>query len=203
MATDVNRNTVFCKRFAELRGERTQAEFAKFLGIARATVGFYENGERVPDAIVLKKICEACKVPSDYLLGLSEYKNQIDYDRLLQKVEELDGLDPHHKSYLLYSLGFLSERIQTVDNAELRENIIDWLADLLHNYTAMIYLPKLNKKTKKGVPAIESAVITHNATYQAHRNAIEALNKLGNAIEKEFWNQNFKQAPKDGEPHAT
>ena len=76
MATDVNRNAVFCERFAGLRGGRSQAEYAKFLGISRATVGFYENGERVPDANVLKKICEACEVTADYLLGLSNHKNK-------------------------------------------------------------------------------------------------------------------------------
>lgn len=63
---------IFADRFRELRGERTQAEFADFLGISRPTVGFYENGDRVPDAIILKQIAERCGVTSDYLLGLSD-----------------------------------------------------------------------------------------------------------------------------------
>ena len=61
--------SIFAARFGELRGERTQAEFAQFLGISRATVGFYENGERIPDALVLRQIAERCGVAtsSSYL----------------------------------------------------------------------------------------------------------------------------------------
>ncbi len=65
---------IFAERFRELRGEQTQAEFADFLGISRPTVGFYENGDRVPDAIILKQIAEKCGVTSDYLLGLADNK---------------------------------------------------------------------------------------------------------------------------------
>lgn len=63
---------IFSKRFYELRGKMSQADFAVFLGISRPTVGFYENGERLPDALVLKKISEKCGVPSDWLLGLTD-----------------------------------------------------------------------------------------------------------------------------------
>lgn len=71
---------IFAARFSEMRGERTQAEFAQFLGISRATVGFYENGERVPDALVLRQIAERCGVTTDYLVGLSDNKTNVDAD---------------------------------------------------------------------------------------------------------------------------
>lgn len=70
--------TKFIKKFAsrlnELRGGRSQAEFAEFLGISRPTVGFYENGERIPDAFVLSRIAQKCGVTTDYLVGLSDNK---------------------------------------------------------------------------------------------------------------------------------
>ena len=53
---------VFAERFRELRGDMTQDKFADFVGISRPTVGFYENGDRLPDALVLKKIAEKCHV---------------------------------------------------------------------------------------------------------------------------------------------
>lgn len=64
---------IFQERFLKERQYRelSQADFAIFLGISRPTVGFYENGERLPDALTLKKIAEKCDVTSDYLLGLS------------------------------------------------------------------------------------------------------------------------------------
>lgn len=65
---------LFSKRFSELRGARTQGEFADFLGISRPTVGFYESGARIPDALILKQIAEKCQVSADWLLGLSEVR---------------------------------------------------------------------------------------------------------------------------------
>ncbi len=64
---------VFAKRFQFLRRSRqlSQDEFAKFLGISRPTVGFYENGTRLPDALILQQIAEKCCVSSDWLIGLS------------------------------------------------------------------------------------------------------------------------------------
>lgn len=80
---------IFSERFAELRGEKTQAEFADFLGISRPTVGFYENGTRIPDALVLCQIAERCNVSADWLLGLSEERTT---DSDVQKVCQYTGL---------------------------------------------------------------------------------------------------------------
>ena len=63
------RLTVLGKRLNALRGDRSQAEFAKHIGLTAATVGYYENSERLPDAETLHKICSACGCTSDFLLG--------------------------------------------------------------------------------------------------------------------------------------
>ena len=55
-----------------MQGKRTNTEFADFLGISRQTVGFYCNGDRIPDAVVLRQIAEKCEVSVDWLLGLSD-----------------------------------------------------------------------------------------------------------------------------------
>lgn len=60
----------FRDAFLELKGDRTIREFAKFLQIAPATVGFYAAGERVPNALGIKNIAERCGVSADWLLGL-------------------------------------------------------------------------------------------------------------------------------------
>ena len=65
-----NRLPIFTKRFRELQGKRTNTEFADLLGISRQTVGFYCNGDRIPDAVVLRQIAEKCGVSADWLLGL-------------------------------------------------------------------------------------------------------------------------------------
>ena len=66
------------ERLTDLRKEKlklTQTEFAKYVGISTSSVGLYETGERIPDAETLYKISSKCNISTDYLLGISEYKN--------------------------------------------------------------------------------------------------------------------------------
>ena len=63
----------FRERFSKLRGDESQKDFATRIGISRPTVGFYENGDRLPQADVLKQIAERCGVSTDWLLSLSDY----------------------------------------------------------------------------------------------------------------------------------
>lgn len=94
---------IFTERFRELQGEQSNTEFAEFLGISRQTVGFYWNGDRVPDAVTLVKIAERCNVSADWLLGLSntkalvgDLKQVCNYTGLPQKaVEYLNSLQLH------------------------------------------------------------------------------------------------------------
>ena len=60
----------FRDAFFELMGDMTIKEFAEKLGMSRATVGFYCNGDRIPDALGIKTIAEKCGVSADWLLGL-------------------------------------------------------------------------------------------------------------------------------------
>lgn len=89
---ETSRLPVFRDRFIELRGEMTQEQFSKKLGIARPTVGLYESGDRIPNAVILKKIAEICAVSSDWLLGLSESKS-LDPD--IQAACQYTGLSDH------------------------------------------------------------------------------------------------------------
>ena len=164
---------------------------AERLSKAESTVRTWETGRAKPDADTLMILAGIFDCSTDYLLGLSNIKNQNELDNILARINELDGLTDKQKSYLLWQLGAVSIRLKEYvnDDEALKENIINWLADILANYANMIYLPKLDKKTKKGT--VEADILAFIAKPQAHRRAIEALNKLGEAIEKEFYNQNF------------
>ncbi len=70
-----NRMPIFTERFRELQGDRSNTEFAEFLEISRQTVGFYCNGDRLPDALMLKQIAKKCHVSTDWLLGLSKVRS--------------------------------------------------------------------------------------------------------------------------------
>lgn len=69
---DERRLPVLSERLRALRGTMTQEEFSVLLEISRPTVGFYENGTRIPDALVLRRIANRYHVSIDWLLGLSD-----------------------------------------------------------------------------------------------------------------------------------
>lgn len=54
---------------------KTIVDFAKTLGTSRQSLGYYLNGERIPDAHMVKQICERCHISADWLLGLSDVKS--------------------------------------------------------------------------------------------------------------------------------
>ncbi|MCR5791348.1 MAG: helix-turn-helix domain-containing protein [Lachnospiraceae bacterium] len=60
------------KYYRELR-HMTQAQLAEKLGITQRNVSYYESGERIPPADVLKKIAILFNISVDYLLGLKKY----------------------------------------------------------------------------------------------------------------------------------
>lgn len=93
-----NRLPVFTARFRELQGEMTNTEFAAFLGMSRQTVGFYCNGDRIPDAVGLKEIAEKCDVSANWLIGLSDVKT---LDPGVESVCEATGLSEVASSSLV------------------------------------------------------------------------------------------------------
>lgn len=101
-----DRLPIFTERFRELQGERSNTEFADFLGISRQTVGFYCNGDRVPDALTLVKISRKCMVSADWLLGISNAKS-LDID--IQDICKKTGLSENIVKYLLNNQGYLQE----------------------------------------------------------------------------------------------
>ncbi len=63
----------FKNRLIELRKKKKllQTDVAKQIGVARATYGAYEQGNRQPDFEILEKIASLYDVTTDYLLGRS------------------------------------------------------------------------------------------------------------------------------------
>lgn len=62
---------IFRERLNILLGDMKTTDFADKLGLTRQTMGFYLNGERIPDSLTLARICHVCNVTADWLLGLT------------------------------------------------------------------------------------------------------------------------------------
>lgn len=77
------------ERLRTLQGDLSNVDFAKKLRLSRQAVGFYLNGNRVPDAKIILQICERCGVSADYLLGQTAV---CDYDIEAKAVEKYTGL---------------------------------------------------------------------------------------------------------------
>lgn len=73
MCTDYGVET-FPKRLKQLRLEIgvSQEEMAKKLDVSRAAIGYYENGERVPDIRFLARLIDLTGCSTGYLLGYAD-----------------------------------------------------------------------------------------------------------------------------------
>lgn len=66
----------FVGRISELYDESRMSvkEFADQCNLSRQSMQYYLKGERMPDSAQLQKICQACSVSADWLLGLTEVR---------------------------------------------------------------------------------------------------------------------------------
>jgi transcriptional regulator with XRE-family HTH domain len=92
-----NLSKIFSGRLRAFRGSRSQAEFAKYLGIDnQATYHRYEAG-RIPKPEILSKIAYRLGVTTDYLLGRTsmrqEMKNTAKLAQYAQSVNDADTLN--------------------------------------------------------------------------------------------------------------
>ena len=69
---------MFAQTLRELMKERkvTQQKLANAVGVARATLGYYVCGERVPTISTVARIADYLDVSIDYLVGTAEKKER-------------------------------------------------------------------------------------------------------------------------------
>ena len=69
------------KRLKELRESKnlTQEALSAIVGVPAPTLSRYEAGKNFPKTEALYRYCHYFKVSADYILGLSDYRQSIDY----------------------------------------------------------------------------------------------------------------------------
>lgn len=65
--------SVLSDRLRQLRGESSQVEMARQLGIQRTQWIKYETGETAPGAEIIARICRVHACSADWLLGLKDH----------------------------------------------------------------------------------------------------------------------------------
>ncbi len=140
-----NADNIFCERLKELRGDRSQKEIAELIGVSRATVAFYEDGTRHPNADTLKKMSDLFGVSMDYLTGVTNAK---DRNEDIQAMSAYTGLSDQ----ALYKLNQLkrenSESIRVLNYLIEDPYFLLYLADYM----------KLNPITSEYTVSIKKAI---------------------------------------------
>lgn len=81
---------ILSKRLKQLRIENNmyQKDVARKIGITESGYGYYEQGKRIPDSIMLNKLASLYNVSTDYLLGNTDNRNpeSISLDKELQEL---------------------------------------------------------------------------------------------------------------------
>lgn len=74
-------------RIRKLRTEKEleQKELAQILQVHKGTVSNWENNKRIPDSEMLIKIANYFSVTTDYLLGNTNNRNEINIDSIYRK----------------------------------------------------------------------------------------------------------------------
>lgn len=124
----VNESEFFSKKLKELRESKgmSQSALAEALEISRGSISFYENGERVPDILVLCKVSNFFNVSTDYLLGKTESATT---DTDLRSVCDYTGLSQVSVEALC-DMSHFAEDIKNTVNALLEDEYYLMMSDL-------------------------------------------------------------------------
>lgn len=155
--------STFATRFKNLResSELKQSEIADKLGVSRGAISFYENCDRTPDIEFAVKAARLFGVSTDYLLGLSDYKNS---GMANLSVEEI-GLSEEATTSLTelsQSSRAADEKKITTLNLLLEDDSVDeWGSHLLHCLAKYLFAEPVPRQpiqfTSEGANVLEGA----------------------------------------------
>ena len=145
---------VFSERLTQLREDRglKRQEVADALEISRASLEYYEKGQRKPDIDVAARIAKYYGVSTDYLVGVSAAQVTASENETLKTVCDYLGISEASAEQVSYltSIGY-----NTNMDAILSSEIIEILTTSLDDYDkksiekAIAYMTLSEAKTKK------------------------------------------------------
>lgn len=126
--------------------QMSTTEFAEKLGLSRQTVGFYLNGDRIPDALTLRQICERCSISADYLLGRSDVASQRED---IQVSHITTGLSEKAVSYL--------HKVNEISKLPPSSRRLNILSDLLERrqFDLLLALMERYVRLMRTIPSLE------------------------------------------------
>lgn len=128
----MNKAILFSTNLRKVRGERTQAEFSKELGIAITSLSAYERNAKNPSLAVAINVAQKCGVSLDWLCGIEVRNVDLgDAIRIITRAFE-DGKLPVIKEYM--------ERLQEtrglLDKSLIDKDLYDlWIKDQIEKHS--------------------------------------------------------------------
>ena len=164
MSNKLTTKEIFGIRLRDLRRQNgyTIEQFATKIGVAKSTIGYYENENRMPDIEVLSRICDEFNVPADYMLGRT---NTAAVKGKKKDVCELTGLSDAAADFLF---GIVKHQ---------RYGIIDKLNYLLEDF-ANDYNEDYDMQGNKNLEdtsSILNALFSYMEKYSRHENALDFM----------------------------
>ncbi len=164
MSDKLTTNEIFGIRLKDLRKQNgyTIEQFAAKIGVAKSTVGYYENENRMPDIEILSRICNVFNVPADYMLGRT---NTAAVKGKIKTVCELTGLSDTAADFLS---GLLKHR---------RYGTLDMLNYLLEDF-ASDYNEDYDMQGSNNIEnasSILNALFSYMQKYSRYENALDFM----------------------------
>lgn len=161
-------NDIFPKRLAALRESKgvSRQIVADELGISRASLEYYEKGQRVPDIVVLSRIADYFNVSADYLLGRTDIKSA---NPDIKMFHTLTGLSED-------SIGYLCS-----NKTQLEKNTLDALFSEMgfrlfgigFNFVSMYKTRAFRKAALKQFAAENNLTITDGMMFEMEENTFK------------------------------
>lgn len=121
-------NEKICRRLSALRedAQLSKKELASLLDVSPSRISFYEGGQTQIPSHMIDKIASLFEVSADYLLGRTNIKNSIEYEkvtnqistssevlRILQDLKEFPSLIQEAEQFIKFKKNLLKERRET------------------------------------------------------------------------------------------
>ena len=143
-----NRLPILRERLNILLGEMSTKEFADNIGLSRQTMGFYLNGDRIPDSETLLQICKKCNVSSDWLLGLSNDRQRtpaaVDSlglsEKAVEMMQNIRSLDD--STDILAGLSIILEGANTIFISKAVKLLADSIQTEIDSMTSTLIPPQ-------------------------------------------------------------
>lgn len=173
-------SNIFKERLRKTREELgiTQADFAKKVGMARASASYYENinNDALPNIELFCKMCDVLEVSPQYLIGASNTKtNNIDniliHEKLGLSEKSINALEVYQK--------------RKAENCSLYSNHIDILNDLISSFDFSTVIGQINRYMLSVKKCDNADIIRREAIQFYEENEIEKFSQEWLDMERE------------------